>query len=112
MAIALTYYYDKECKKRYPVNEKGEAVIDWGITIPGQVKTKELYARNESRDRAVLRQPYTMDEDLKIKDYPKNLMGHDGSGGYAIGKVILEFSPNKDRIDALHASWGFDIILG
>jgi len=67
--IVLTYYYDEKCTKRYPVNEKGEAIIDWGITIPGQVKTKLLYARNESRDRAILRQPYSMDEDQKIIDY-------------------------------------------
>jgi len=106
MAIALTYYYDKECKKRYPVNEKGEAIVDWGITIPGQKKIKELYAKNESRDRAILRQPYTMDEDLKIKDYPPNLKGGD------VGIVTLEFTPDEDRIDALHAPWGFDIILG
>jgi len=106
MGIVLSYYYDKECQKRYPVNEKGEAVIDWGITIPGQKKTKELYAKNESRDRAILRQPYSMDEDLKIKDYPKNLMGGD------TGKVSLEFTPHKDRIDSLHAPWGFDIVIG
>lgn len=106
MTIALTYYYDADCKKRYPMNEKGEAIIDWGITIPGQHKLKELYAKNESRDRAVLRQPYTQDEDLKIKDYPKNLFGGKS------GKVTLEFTPNKDRIDSLHANWGFDIIIG
>ncbi len=106
MATPLTYYYDEKCTKRYPMNEKGEAIVDWGITIPGQRKTKELYAKNESRDRAILRQPYTQDEDLKIKDYPKNLVGSD------IGKVTLEFTPNKDRIDSLHASWGFDVIIG
>ena len=77
MATPITYYLDKQCSKRYPVNEKGEAIIDWGITIPGEKKIIELYAKNESRDRTVLRQPYTMDEDLKIIDYPKNLMGHE-----------------------------------
>ena len=106
MAIVLSYYYDKECKKRYPVNENGEAIIDWGITIPGQKKIKELYAKNESRDRVALRQPYSMDEDQKIIDYPPNLMGGDR------GKVTLEFAPDKDRIDSLHAPWGFDVIIG
>ncbi len=106
MAIALTYYYDEECKKRYPMNEKGEAVVDWGIVIPGQKKLIELYAKNESRDRAILRQPYSLDEDQKIIDYPQNLMGN------TAGKVILEFAPNKDRIDSLHAGWGFDIVIG
>jgi len=106
MAKPLTYYYDKECTKRYPMNEKGEAIVDWGITIPGQKKIKELYAKNESRDRAIFRQPYSMDEDLKITDYPKNLMGND------IGKVTLEFAPNKDRIDSLNAPWGFDLVIG
>ncbi len=104
--IALTYFYDKECKKRYPVNEKGEAIVDWGITVPGQKKIKELYAKNESRDRAILRQPYSMDEDLKIVNYPKNLFSGD------TGKVELTFEPKTERVDALHADWGFDLIIG
>ena len=106
MAVPITYYKDKNCSQRYPVNEKGEALIDWGITIPGEKKIIELYAKNESRDRTVLRQPYTMDEDLKIIDYPKNLMGHES------GTVQLEFKPNKERIDSLHSGWGFDVIIG
>jgi len=106
MANPISYYYDKTLAKRYPVNEKGEAIIDWGITVPGQKRIKEVYAKNESRDRAILRQPYTMDEDLKIIDYPKNLFG--GKSGI----VVLEFSPNSERIDALHAGWGFDVVIG
>ena len=102
----ITYFFDESCSKRYPVNEKGQPIIDWGITIPGEKKVKTLIVRNESRDRAILRQPYSMDEDLKIVDYPKNLFSGD------TGKVELTFEPKTERVDALHADWGFDIIIG
>lgn len=105
-AVAIKYFYDKECKQPYPTNKNGEAVTDWGITIPGQKKKIELFAQNQSRDRAILRQPYSHDEDQKIIDYPANLMGGES------GKVTLEFAPNKDRIDGLHAGWGFDVVIG
>jgi len=102
----IAYYYDESCSKRCPVNEQGQAIIDWGETIPGQLKTKELYVKNESRDKLVIRQPYTADEDLKIKDYPAKLLSLEK------GKVILQFKPNRERIDALHADWGFDVVVG
>jgi len=106
MVTPITYYIDKECKKRYPVNETGQAIIDWGISVPGEKKIKELYAKNESRDRAVFRQPYSIDKDLTITDYPTNLMAKE------VGIVTLSFEPKKERIDAMHSSWGFDIIIG
>ena len=102
----ITYYFDEECEKRYPVNEHGEAIIDWGETIPGQKKERILWARNESKDRAILRQPYSQDEDQKIIDYPANLMSGEK------GKVTLSFKPNQDRIESLKAGWGFDVIIG
>ncbi len=106
MKSPISYYFDEACNDRYPVNESGQAIIDWGETIPGQKKEKTLYAKNESRDKLVIRQPYTADEDLKIKDFPPRLFTHES------GKVVLEFIPNKERIDALHADWGFDVIVG
>jgi len=102
----IMYYFDEKCKKRYPVNEEGVPIIDWGITVPGKKREKIIYARNESRDRSILRQPYSLDEDLKIKDYPQNLFSEQ------VGKVILTFEPKPDRISALHADWGFDVIVG
>jgi len=106
MVKPLTYYHDRECAKRCPVNEEGEVIIDWGETIPGQKKKQELFVKNESRDKLVLRQPYALDEDLHIRDYPNRLLSA-GSG-----KVILEFTPKKERIDAMHSDWGFEVIIG
>ena len=102
----ITYYFDEECLKRYPVNEHGEAIIDWGETIPGQKKERTLFAKNESKDRAILRQPYSQDEDQKIIDFPPNLMSQE------VGKVILTFQPNQERIESLKAGWGFDVVIG
>ncbi len=106
MKSPIHYYYDKECLTRCPVNEAGQAIVDWGETIPGQRKEKTLFAKNESRDRLVIRQPYTADEDLKIKDFPPRLLALES------GKIVLEFTPNKERIDALHADFGFDVVVG
>ncbi len=106
MRSPISYYLDEDCSQRCPVNEKGNAIIDWQETIPGQIKRKEIYAKNESRDKLVIRQPYTEDEDLKIKDYPPRLFSGEK------GKVIIEFTPNRERIDALHSDWGFDIVVG
>jgi len=106
MKSPLSYYTNEKCTERCPVNEKGNAIIDWQETIPGQVKTKVIYAKNESRDRLVVRQPYTEDEDLKIKDFPPRLFSGES------GRVVLEFTPNPERIDALHADWGFDVVIG
>ena len=103
---AIIYYFDEECTKKCPTNEKGEALLDWGITIPGKIKIQEIYAQNQSKDRLILRQPYTQDEDLHIKDYPANLMSGEA------GKVKLELAINKNRIDGHHAGWGFDVIVG
>lgn len=97
---------DEACENRYPVNEKGDAIIDWGIVIPGQQKTRIVYARNESLDRTTLRQPYTGDDALKIIDYPTNLIHKQ------VGPIKLQLTPNKERIDAIHSDWGFDLIIG
>ena len=106
MKMPINYYFDERCEKRYPVTEDGTPIIDWGITIPGEKKKKEIFARNESRDRAILRQPYSQDEDLRIIDYPKNLFSDQ------VGKVVLTFEPKQERVEALHSDWGFDVIIG
>ena len=106
MKMPINYYFDERCEKRYPVTEDGTPIVDWGITIPGEKKMKEIYAKNESKDRAILRQPYSTDDDLKIIDYPKNLFSEQ------VGKVILTFEPKRERIEALHSDWGFDILIG
>jgi len=102
----ITYYYDEKCTKRCPLNENGEAIVDWGETIPGQKKVREIYAKNESADRIILRQPYTGDKELHITDFPKNLFNQES------GKVTLMFNPNENRIEALKTDWGFDVVVG
>lgn len=106
MTQPVTYYFDKERTKKVPVNELGEPIIDWGETIPGQRKEKTLYIENITKDRLILRQPQTNDEDLKILDYPVNLMGKES------GTVRLEFAPHVDRLEKHSGIWGFDIVIG
>ena len=107
MPNPLIYYLDESLETRCPVNEKGDALVDWGSTIPGSKKERILFVKNKTNDRLVIRQPYTNDEDLKIIDYPSRLFGN-GSG-----KVVLQFSPNPERLDPLKAGWGFeDVVIG
>ena len=102
----LVYYYDEAREKRVPVNEAGNPIIDWIEIIPGQKKEQTLYVYNQTRDRLVLRQPYTTDEDLQIKDYPPRLMGEES------GIVKLELAIKPDRIDPHKADWGFEVVIG
>lgn len=106
MTRPFTYYYDQNLTNRVPVNEMGEPLLNWGETVPGQRKEKTLYIHNDTKDRLVLRQPQSNDEDLKILDYPLNLMTSES------GKVRLEFHPHKDRIDSHKGTWGFEVIIG
>jgi len=106
MANPLVYYFDEALKKRVPVNEEGHPIIDWGESIPGKSKETILYVKNETEDNLVLRQPYTLDEDLKILDYPSRLMRLEQS------TVKLELAINKDRVDSHKADWGFEVVIG
>lgn len=107
MRSPLEYYLDEQMDRRCPVNESGEAILDWGISTPGTKKEKVLYVKNITADRLVIRQPYTHDEDLKIIDYPTRLMGNDS------GKVVFSFEPTPERLDPLKAGWGFeDVVIG
>jgi len=106
MKHPLAYYFDKKFEKRVPVNETGNPIIDWGETIPGQKKTIELFVRNESKDRLVIRQPYTSTKELEINDYPARLFSSD------TGKVNLSYTAHPDKIESHHGTWGFEIVLG
>ena len=88
MKSPLTYYHDEAMTKRVQVNEEGHPILDWGETIPGKLKEKTLFVQNESKDRLVLRQPFSTDSDLKIEDYPSNLLGGEK------GKVEFKFRPS------------------
>ncbi len=107
MTKPLMYFFDKKMEKRVPVNELGQVDLDWGETIPGENKEKILYVKNVTDDRLILRQPYTLDEDLLITDYPPNLLRKES------GRVKLEFKPNRERIESMkHAEWGFEVVVG
>lgn len=106
MKSPLTYYYDESMSKRVPVNESGAPILDWGEIIPGKLKEMTLYIKNESRDRLVLRQPFSTSEDLKIESYPSRLFGEES------GKVEFKFRPNPEKIESHHASWGFEVVVG
>ena len=106
MKFPLTYYHDEKMTKRVIVNEEGFPVIDWGETIPGQKKEMKLYVKNESKDNLVIRQPYTTDKDLKIENYTARIMSEDR------GTVSVSLTPNTNKIESHHGSWGFEIIVG
>ncbi len=102
----IEYYYNEELTKRVPVNEVGNAIVDWGETIPGVKKEKALWVKSLISDRIIFRQPHTEDSDLSIKDFPTKLLGKES------GKVLLEFFPNENRIKPLDAGWKFDLVIG
>lgn len=102
----IEYYYNEKCTKRVPVNELGFAVVDWGETVPGTKKEKALWVKNLVADRIIFRQPFTEDTDLRITNFPTNLLAKQ------TGKVLLEFAPNKNRIKPLASGWSFDLIIG
>lgn len=106
MKSPIAYYFDKNFEKRVPVNEMGHPIVDWGETIPGQKKSIELFVRNESKDKLVLRQPYTSTKELAINDYPSRLFGGDK------GSVKLSYEAHPDKIESHHGTWGFEIVLG
>ncbi len=102
----IEYYYDEDCTKRVPVNELGSTLVDWGETIPGTKKEKTIYVKSLIEDRIIFRQPNTEDTDLRIINFPVNLLGKE------VGKISLEFKPNQYRVKPLNAGWGFDLIIG
>lgn len=104
---AIEYYYNEALTKRVPVNEDGNAIINWGETVPGFHKEKILYMKNLLRDKIIIRQPHSTDEDLHIVDFPTKLLG------YESGKVKLVFSPPANRLVPLNGDWGFDdLVIG
>ena len=102
----IEYYYDEKLSKRVPVNELGNAVVDWGETIPGTTKEKALWVKSLIADRIIFRQPNTEDIDLRISNFPTKLLGQESA------KVMLEFAPNENRIKPLTAGWSFDLVIG
>ena len=88
------------------MNEDGNAILDWGEVMPGSVKSVKLFVKNELLSPISIRQPYTSDAELAIKDYPTHLSSGE------IGEVQLEYSPNKERLEPLKSDWGFEIVVG
>lgn len=91
----LKYFADEELQK--PLSS-----VDFDRTVQGQSKKITVYVFNTSAEQNIeLDQPVTTDKDLRILEYPRQLLP---SGS---GKVVLEFSPPLDRISPLRAGWDF-----
>ena len=106
MITPLGYFHDKSMTKRYEVNELGFPIVDWGEIIPGKQLEKTLYVMNESKDKLVIRQPFTTSTELTINDYPSRLFAGDK------GQVKLSYKSNPEKIEAHNSTWGFEVILG
>ena len=106
MNVVLEYYTDESLQRRVPVNEAGQPLFDWGEITAGQKKEKTYYIKNMTADTVTLRQPYTNDEDFKIKTFPTQLKAHQ------TGILKLEFFPAWNRSRPLDTSFGFDKIIG
>jgi len=106
MITPLAYYYDKEMTKRYEVNEFGFPILDWGEIIPGKHIERTLFVKNESKDRLVLRQPFTTSDELSLKEYPTRLLTGES------GTVILSYKSDPNKIESHHATWGYEVIVG
>lgn len=106
MKTPLVYYYDEALTKRYEVNESGFPILDWGEIIPGKHIERTLYVRNESKDRLVLRQPFTTSDELSLVEYPTLLLSGEQ------GTVKLSYNSNPEKIESHHATWGYEVIVG
>ena len=106
MITPLAYYYDEALTKRYEVNEFGFPILDWGEIIPGKHIERILYVKNESKDRLVLRQPFTTSDELSLEEYPTKLFSGD------TGIVKLAYNSNPEKIESHHATWGYEVIVG
>jgi len=106
MKSPVTYYYDEMHTKRVPVNEMGNPILDWGETIPGKRKEMVLHMKNESKDQLVLRQPFTTGTALKIEDYPQRMFSEDK------GTIKFSLTPDINKIESDHSSWGLEIVVG
>lgn len=108
MTSLLAYYYDADAKKKLPTDGSGNFKVDFGPDVQknppragiDSVYTS-IYVKNEHHYPMELK-PVTIDEDLKITEYPEFLEVNE------VGKVTLSFSPSEDRIKPLEGgSWDF-----
>jgi hypothetical protein len=107
--ILLAYYHDAEAKKKLPQDGNGNFKVEFGSAAPPVAGRDSVYTtifvRNEHHYPMELK-PVTLDEDLKITDYPEFLEPGE------TGKVTLAFSPSEDRIKPLEGgSWDFTKIV-
>jgi hypothetical protein len=107
MKTPLEYYHDEQLTKRYEVNENGFPIVDFGEIIPGKRIERTIFVTNTSKDKLVLRQPFSTSEELSINDYPPKLPMTTGvtgtlpvaNGGTGVttktgtGAVVLSTSP-------------------
>ncbi len=116
----LAYFYDPEAKHKLPQDGNGNFKVDFFDQNPANIRKfgeklypragldtvdVTIYVRNEHHYPMELK-PVTLDEDLKITEYPEFLEPLE------VGKVTLAFSPSEDRIKPLEGgSWDFTKIV-
>lgn len=89
--------------------KEGEEVdlLDLGITELGSTNRIELVMKNDFADKVELLDAIVEDKGLKIIEFTSKL------GIKEEGKIILEFSPSKDRTESLKDSKiKFRVIIG
>jgi hypothetical protein len=92
---------------RYTRNGVEVTVIDFGITPIGTRNTVTLQAKNDYADIVELSNEYSLDPDVTILSYPKNLNANE------TGNVIIEFFPKLLRDHSLKLSkLGFQVVIG
>lgn len=85
-----------------------EAVsFNFGLTALGSTNRIEVEVMNKYTDKITLTNPYSEDSSVRIVDFDSEIPFQ------GIGKVILEFSPDKSRKESLKkAKIGFKVIIG
>ena len=89
--------------------KEGEEVdlLDLGITELGSTNRIELVMKNDFADKVELLDAIVEDKGLKIIEFTSKL------GIKEEGKIILEFSPSKDRTESLKDSKiKFRVVIG
>ncbi len=104
--IVLEYFADEKLNHKIKINELGQPLFDWGETVPGERKEKTFFVRNVTDYGVTIRQPQSYDEDFRVKDFPIHLNPNQ------LGKVVLEFAPQRNRIKPLAADWSIEILTG
>lgn len=77
-----------------------------GIVESGTKKKLSIDVKNTYPYPAALTDPYVLDANLKILEYPSVLKAFES------GKIVIEFSPPENREEPLEKGFGFKVVYG